>query len=70
MSEVTTTSPGPARSAIQSSAASKLCPTMTRSIRGSRGTNMKAFETTKTLTPWRCATRYTSCFTGQASAST
>jgi hypothetical protein len=57
MSDVMTTSPAPARSAIQSSVASKPCPTTTRSISGSRGTIMNAFETTKTLTPWRCATR-------------
>ena len=40
ISEVMTMSSGPARSAIQSSAASKLSLTTTRSMRGSRGTLM------------------------------
>jgi hypothetical protein len=70
MSAVTTTAPRRACAAIQSSAASKPAPTTTRSIRGSRGTARKLFETTKTLARCRSATRYTSALTGQASAST
>src|SRR6185295_10256369 len=38
--------------------------------RYSRGTAIGLLLTTTTFTPWRSATRYTSCFTGQASAST
>ena len=46
MSAVTTMSPRPARSAIQSSAASEPSATTTRSISGSRGTCMKLLATT------------------------
>jgi hypothetical protein len=45
-SVVTTTAPRAARSAIQSSAASKPEPTITRSTRGSFGTMRKLFATT------------------------
>jgi hypothetical protein len=41
-----TIAPGRARSAIQSSAASKPAPTTTRSIIGSRGSIMNEFATT------------------------
>ena len=51
MSEVTTMSLGPARSAIQSSAASKPDPTTTRSMSGSRGTRIALFDTTCTTMP-------------------
>jgi hypothetical protein len=63
-------SPGPARSAIQSSATSMPPGTTTRSIHGTRGTAIGLLLTTNTLSPYRSATRYTSSFTGQASAST
>ncbi len=48
MSEVMTISPGPARSAIQSSAASMPEPAAMRSISGSCGTRMKLPATTLT----------------------
>ncbi|MHC2842089.1 hypothetical protein ACVINU_005023 [Bradyrhizobium diazoefficiens] len=57
MSEVTTTSPGLARSAIQSSAASMPAPAAMRSIKGSCGTRMKLPATTLTGTLCRSATR-------------
>ncbi len=57
MSDVTTIAPGPARSAIQSSAASVPAPTTTRSISAARGTTIGLFATTKTISPWRAATR-------------
>ena len=46
-SEVTTIAPGPARSAIQSSAASGSAPTTTLSMSGARGTAIGLFATTK-----------------------
>ena len=51
ISAVTTMSPAPARSAIQSSAASMPAPTTTRSIHGSRGTAIGLLLTTRTLQP-------------------
>src|SRR5271165_5728504 len=49
MSEVTTIALGPARSAIQSSAALGPAPTTTRSISGARGIAIGLFATTKTV---------------------
>ena len=57
ISEVMTISPLPARSAIQSSAASMPAPAAMRSISGSCGTRMKLPATTLTGRPWRAATR-------------
>ena len=57
ISEVMTISPGPARSAIQSSAASMPAPAATRSISGSWGTRMKLPATTLTGRPCLPATR-------------
>ena len=51
MSAVTTIAPGPARSAIQSSAASGPTPTTTRSIPGVRGIRIALFATTKNRQP-------------------
>jgi hypothetical protein len=48
MSAVTTTSPEPARSAIQSSATSGPASTTTLSISGSRGMLIQLLETTET----------------------
>ena len=50
-SAVTTMAPGPARSAIQSSAASIASFTTTRSIHGSLGTFRKLLATTVTCSP-------------------
>ena len=57
ISEVMTISSFPARSAIQSSAASIPEPAAMRSISGSCGTRMKLPATTLTGRPWRPATR-------------
>ena len=57
MSDVMTISPLPARSAIQSSAASMPEPAAMRSISGSCGTRMKLPATTLTGKPCRIATR-------------
>ena len=57
MSAVMTMSPGPARSAIQSSATSGPASTTTCSIHGSRRVLIQPFETTKTCRPQRAATR-------------
>ena len=57
ISEVMTMSPWPARSAIQSSAASIPEPAAMRSISGSCGTRMNWPATTLTGRPWRAATR-------------
>ena len=54
-SAVTTMSPGPTRSAIQSSAASKPAPTTTRLIQSSRGSAMMSLATTCTVSPCRSA---------------
>jgi hypothetical protein len=51
MSLVMTMSPELARSAIQSSATSGPASTTTHSIRGSAGTRIQAFATTKTCRP-------------------
>src|SRR4029079_12162916 len=59
-----------AASTIQSSAASNLSDTTTRSISGWSGTRSAMLLTTVTGTARRHATLYTSSFTGQASAST
>jgi hypothetical protein len=67
MSAVMTMSPAAACSAIQSSAAPK--PGQTTISTGPPGTRIGAFATTFTGTAYRVATRYTSSFTGQASAS-
>jgi hypothetical protein len=56
MSPVTTTVRGPARSAIQSSAASKPASTVTRSISGCAGTRSQALLTIRTAASWRKAT--------------
>ena len=69
MSPVTQTSPGPILSAIHISAASGPCPTITVSTNGCGLGRMPPFETTKTLSAWRSATRSAWSFTGQASAS-
>ena len=69
MSAVTTMSPLPARSAIQSSAASGPSETTTRLISGPSGRRMKAFDTKWIASPCRSATRTASSFTGHASAS-
>jgi len=53
---VITTSPGAARSAIQSSAMSGPASTTTRSIRGDCGIIMKLLETTKVFNRYRAAT--------------
>ncbi len=70
MSPVMTTSRGVAVSAIQSSAASKASLTTTRSTKKCSGTRIRMLLTSLTATARRKATRYTSSFTGQASAST
>src|SRR3546814_1970401 len=59
-----------ARSAIQSSAASKPDPTTIRVTSGWTGTRIIILLTMETRTSWRKATLYTSSFTGHASAST
>ena len=56
MSPVTTNAPGPARSAIQSSAASNASDTVTRSISAWSGTRSRALLTTRTGTWCRQAT--------------
>jgi hypothetical protein len=72
MSEVTHTSGGKMRSAIQSSATSAPSPTVTIATFGRPGGRMgrEPFETTTTATPSLVATRKISSRTGQASAST
>ena len=65
-----TTVAASAASAIQSSAASNVSLTSTRSTKGWSGTRMRLLLTTLTGTPRRHATLYTSSLTGQASAST
>src|SRR3954452_19367762 len=50
-SAVTTMSPSPARSTIQSSARSRPSATVTRSIRGDSGTRSQPLLTTRTLSP-------------------
>lgn len=57
MSAVTTTACGPAFSAIQSSAASKLSETTTRFTRSLTGTRKGLLLTTRTWALWRSATR-------------
>ena len=57
MSAVMTMSPGPARSAIQSSAMSGPASTTTCSIHVSRGVLIQAFDTTNTCRPYRAPTR-------------
>ena len=57
MSLVTTTLATSARSAIQSSAASKPSSTTTRAISGWSGTRSRLFATTVTAARWRSATR-------------
>ena len=56
-SVVTTTSPGPARSAIQSSARSRPSSTVTRSTNGVSGTRSQPLLTTSVRMPRRAATR-------------
>jgi len=56
-SDVTTTSPGPARSAIQSSARSSPSLTITFSISGLGGTLSQPLLTTSVRTPNRPVTR-------------
>jgi hypothetical protein len=70
MSEVTTTSPGPARSAIHLSASSGPCATITVSISGWGEGRIPPFDTTTIRVPCLVPTRSISAFTGQASAST
>jgi len=72
MSWVITMSPSPARSAIQSSAASKRPSSFTTSSRshGSVGMRSHWAATSKTFRPYRFATLYVSSLTGQESAST
>ena len=70
ISDVTAMSHSVARSTIQSSAASKRPLTTTSWKSGSRGRFRRPLATTWTFRPCRLATRKTSSFTGQASAST
>ena len=69
MSAVTTMSSGCTCSTIQSSAASNPSATTSSASHPSLGTRIQELATKVTSRRYRLATRYTSCLTGQASAS-